>query len=125
LAHVADNPEQYLGKHHGESEHCVALCKHAAGLGATPTWRRGERVLGGNVPSGAVVATFTADGLYANATDGSSHAAILLEQDEAGGLRVIDQWVGHPASARTIRDKSGSGPAADDASRYWTIETEA
>jgi hypothetical protein len=101
----------------------VDLVRHAAKLGHTSLWRRGERVLGGEHVSGTVIATFTAAGLYANATDGSSHAAILLEQDEAGGLRVIDQWVGHPASARTIRDKSGSGPAADDASRYWTVET--
>jgi hypothetical protein len=122
LPHVVDNPEQYLGKHHGESEHCVALVKHAAGLGATPTWRRGERVLGGNVPSGTVIATFTTDGLYANATDGSSHAAVYLEETPRGSLRVLDQWLDHPASERVIRDKAGAGRAADDASRYYVVE---
>jgi hypothetical protein len=122
LPHVADNPEQHLGKHVGESQHCVSLVKHAAGLGATPTWRRGKRVLGGDVPSGTCIATFTADGRYANATDGSSHAAVLLEETPRGSLRVLDQWVGHPVAERVIRDNQGVGPAADDASRYYVVE---
>jgi hypothetical protein len=123
MPHVADEPEQYLGKHHGESEHCVALVKHAAGLGATPTWRRGERVLGGEHVAGTCIATFTAGGLYANATDGSSHAALFLEETPRGSLRVIDQWQSHPCAERVIRNRQGSGDAADDASQYWTVET--
>jgi hypothetical protein len=123
LPHVADNPEQHLGKYVGESQHCVSLVKHAAGLGATPTWRRGERVLGGNVPSGAAIATFSSDGRYENDVTGRSHACIFLSETAQGSLRVLDQWSWHPVAERVILDRRGVGPAADDASRYWTVET--
>jgi hypothetical protein len=79
-------------------------------------------VLGGEHVAGTIVATFDADGLYANATDGSSHAAILLEETPRGSLRVIDQWVSRACAERVIRDKAGAGPAADDASRYFVVE---
>jgi hypothetical protein len=121
LAHVADKPEQHLGVAHG-SGHCVDLVRHAASLGHTSTWRRGELVLHGEVLPGTVIATFAADGRYANATDGSSHAAIFLDETPRGSLRVIDQWVGRVCTERVIRDKAGVGPAADDASRYYVVE---
>jgi hypothetical protein len=98
------------------------LVKHAAGAPPTPQWRRGVKVLGGAVSPGTVIATFDANERYANATDGSSHAAIFLETTPRGSIRVIDQWLDHPASERVIRDKAGAGRAADDASRYYVVE---
>jgi hypothetical protein len=93
-------------------------------MGHTSTWRRGVRVLDAAVPRFTVIATFDEEGRYVNATDGSSHAAILLEETPRGSLRVIDQWVGKRVSERVIRDKGGKGPAVDDASQYWTVEVE-
>jgi hypothetical protein len=122
MPHVADNPEQYLGKHHGESEHCVALVKHAAGLGATPSWRRGDLVRGSGAPKGTIIATFSAGGRYENRTDGASHAAILIGEEDVG-LAVIDQWMDHPTARRIIRYKDGVGPAMNDGDRYYLVET--
>lgn len=119
---IADDPEQYLGRHVGDSEHCVSLVRHAAGLGDTSTWRRGVRVLDAIVPPGAIIATFTDEGRYANATDGSSHVAIFQGETRLGALRVIDQWTGQPAIERLIHDNYGAGRACDDASRYHVVE---
>jgi hypothetical protein len=70
-----------------------------------------------------VIATFDPSGRYANATDGSSHAAILISAT-AAGLVVADQWVGQPVHTRTIRFKGGNGPACDDADRYYVVGTD-
>jgi hypothetical protein len=80
------------------------------------------RVLDAAVPRFTVIATFDDEGRYVNATDGSSHAAIFLEETPRGSIRVIDQWIGKRVSERVIRDKGGQGPAADDASRYFIVE---
>lgn len=123
MPHVVDNPEQHLGKHVGESQHCVALVKHAAGLGATPTWRRGERVRGSGVPKGTIIATFGGDPpRYENRTDGASHAAIFL-YEVVDGLWVIDQWVGQRATQRLIRFRSGQGDPMNDGDAFYAVET--
>jgi hypothetical protein len=93
----------------------------AADVPHTSLWRRGALVKGNAVPSGTAIATFNGAGRYANARDGSSHAAILIEQSDAG-LSVIDQWVGHAAQRRVIRPKGGAGTANNDADRYYVIE---
>ena len=121
--HIAEKPEQHLGAVIGDG-HCVALVRHAASAPHTSTWRRGVRVLDAAVPRGTIVATFTDEGRYANAEDGSSHACIFLEETPRGSLRVIDQWVGRVASERVILDRGGVGQAADVASRYFVVETE-
>jgi hypothetical protein len=124
LPHVAVKPEQHVGAVVGTG-HCVPYVQAVAKVGHTSSWRRGELVLHGEVLPGTVIATFGPDGRYANATDGSSHAAIYLDETPRGALRVIDQWVGWACAERVIRDKAGVGPAADDASRYYVVETAA
>ena len=76
---------------------------------------------GVSLPPGTCIATFDDDGSYGNHTDGRSHACIYLRDVEAG-IEVFDQWVGHPASPRVIRDKNGAGLPVDDASRFAVIE---
>jgi hypothetical protein len=122
MSFVAPDPHQHTGRPHGNG-HCVALVRHASGAPVTTTWRRGDPVQGSGAAPGTAIATFDRNGRYANATDGSSHAAILLAENTDGSLEVIDQWVGRNAQVRTIRDKRGAGPAADDASRFYIIET--
>jgi hypothetical protein len=117
----ATEPELHIGQSIGDG-HCVALVRYAADMDHTSAWRRGTKVLGGNVPRNTVIATFGVDGRYENRADGASHAAIFLEETPRHSIRVIDQWVGKVASERVIRDKHGEGPAADDASRYFIVE---
>lgn len=117
---VASRYDHMRGQTHGTG-HCVSLVCELAGLPQTSMWRRGDPVLGGNFAEGTVIATFDRSGRYANATDGSSHAAILIAE-VPGGLNVFDQWVGKVAGERIIRNKRGAGPSANDASRYYTVE---
>jgi len=86
------------------SGQCVVLVQAAdPAVGLTRTWVQGQQVQGNAalVP-GTIIATFNSQGQYANATDGSSHAAIYLGQN-AQGIQVLDQWAGSPAAYRTIR----------------------
>jgi hypothetical protein len=118
---IASEPELHIGQSIGDG-HCVALVRYAADMDHTSVWRRGVRVLDAAVPRWTVIATFDDEGRYVNATDGSSHAAIFLEETPRGSIRVIDQWVGKRVSERVIRDKGGKGPAVDDASQYYVVE---
>ena len=97
---IATNPERWDDQVVGDG-HCVRLVQEAAAAPHTSAWRRGARVR--DVPDlarGAVIATFDRDGSYGSRTDGSCHAAIFLRH-EPEGLRVRDQWRGHPCSERT------------------------
>lgn len=120
---IAQDTHKYVGKVVGNG-HCMQLVQlvdpqipHSSKL------RQGIRVKGADLPKGTVCATFT-DGRYTNSTDGSSHVVLLLHQDDEG-LRVVDQWVGHPVNERTIRFKGGVAPACDDGDAYCVVETEA
>jgi len=111
---VASSFTQYLGQSVGSGQ-CVALVQATdPSVGLTATWAQGAAVQGNtSLQPGTAIATFNSNGQYANATDGSSHAAIYLGQN-ADGIQVEDQWVGHPASFRTIywNGASGSGGTA-------------
>ena len=119
-ASVATGYEQYLGQSVGSGQ-CVALVQQAdSSVGLTATWTQGAQVVGNtDLAPGTAIATFDGSGRYANATDGSSHAAIYLGQDAAGSIQVQDQWLGHPASVRTIR-ASGNNQA-NSASAFYVI----
>ncbi len=100
-----------LGRSVGSGQ-CVALVQAAnPALGHTSGWSPGAAVQGNlSLKPGTPIATFTGD-RYANATDGSSHAAIYLGQD-ARGMTVLDQWAGSSAAVRTIPwSNPGSAPA--------------
>jgi hypothetical protein len=117
---IAENPQQYAGKAVGDG-HCVALVQEACNAPLTSEWRRGLKV-NQLTAMNTAIATFGSQGTYENNTDGSSHAAILvnIEQD---GLLVWDQWKGKPTSQRTIRFKNGEWPPCDDGSQYYVIVT--
>lgn len=121
---IASDAHRYLGKVVGNG-HCMALVQLVdPGVPYSSKLRQGIRVRGADLPTGTVIATFNAAGRYANKTDGSSHIALLLDQDDAG-LRVVDQWVLHPVAERVIRFKGGAGPACDDGDQYCVVEVEA
>lgn len=119
-ASVASGYEKFVGQSVGSGQ-CVALVQQAdSSVGLTATWTQGAQVQGNtDLAPGTAIATFDGSGKYANATDGSSHAAIYLGQDAAGNIQVEDQWLGHPASVRTIR-ASGS-TQANSGSAFYVI----
>jgi hypothetical protein len=120
MSWVAADPAAYAGQAVGSGQ-CVAFVQAAAGVPHTAQWRRGAQVRGGKAAAGTAIATFSRDGRYENRTDGASHAAVLIAE-EAGGLRVWDQWKNHVVQRRTIRWKGGQGSANNDADRYYVIE---
>jgi hypothetical protein len=122
MSWVAANPKAFAGRRVGNG-HCVALVREAAGAPHTAQWRRGVQVRGNDVAPGAAIATFEPDGRYGNHTDGRSHAAILIAVVPEG-LRVWDQWVGHPVAQRTIRwhGGNGNGRPVNDGDQYHVIE---
>jgi len=124
MAWVAANPARYAGQVVGTG-HCVALIQTAAHAPHTRAWRRGSKVRGGNVPTGTAIATFgKTSGKYENKTDGSSHAAIFIEE-QSGGISVFDQWLKHPTAQRLIRFKGGVGTANNDADQFYVVESAA
>lgn len=120
---IARNPESYLGTVVGNGQ-CVIFCQRVSDVPHTSLWRKGAAVTDELPPPvNAIIATFNAQGRYANATDGSSHAAVFLSRHQAG-IEVFDQWLGQPVHRRTIRFRGGQGHAANDASRFHIVEVE-
>jgi hypothetical protein len=124
MPHVASKHEQHHGKAVGNG-HCVAFVREVTGLPPTAGWRRGELVRGSGCAPGTAIATFDPNGRYGNHTDGRSHAAILLAEQE-DGLLVLDQWKqqpeDQPVHQRLIRYRGGVGKAVNDGDRFHTIE---
>lgn len=110
----------YIGHSTGSGQ-CVALVRATdQSLGPASLWRRGDAVQGNTaLAPGTAIATFTPAGHYANATDGSSHAAIYLGQN-ASGMQVLDQWAGSAAAIRTIA-WSNPGVAANTGSAFHVV----
>jgi hypothetical protein len=115
------NLTSFLGRTVGNGQ-CVALARAVQpSLGSTATWTAGASVQGNTaLPVGTVIATFDHSGHYANATDGSSHAAVYLGQD-ASGLQVLDQWAGKEASVRTIPWSRPGAAAANVGATYRVV----
>jgi hypothetical protein len=106
MPYIAQDPQSFAGKVVGTGQ-CVAFVQAASGAPFTGLWTRSVKVRGAPVATGTAIATFDANGKYANKTDGSSHAAIYVGQD-AVGIQVWDQWLGQPVHPRTIRFQAGA-----------------
>ncbi|CAF0875451.1 unnamed protein product [Adineta ricciae] len=109
------NPGQYGGKSlcdhaGGYCGECVSFVKICTGdRRSTGQWVRGVKVRGAGIPYGTAIATFPNGKYY-------GHAAIYTGQN-ADGIQVWDQWVGHAVSTRTIR-WNGSGTSNNGDSFY-------
>jgi hypothetical protein len=115
-----DNPEQHAGKVVADG-HCVRFLQEMSKTPHTSIWDQGIKAKGSNLPKGTCIATFGDNGEYENNTDGTSHAAVLVDQND-DGLVVYDQWKGHPVAQRTIRFKNGDGLPCDDGDQYYVID---
>lgn len=118
---VAAAWSQYQGQAVGTGQ-CVALVQAAdPAVGLTRTWTQGGQVEGNtSLQPGTVIATFDSAGHYANALDGSSHAAIYLGQNSQG-IQVLDQWAGQAAHYRTIYFDNTSGRAANQGGSFYAV----
>lgn len=118
---AASSWTQYAGQAVGSGQ-CVALVQAAdANVGLTRTWAQGAQVQGDTeLRPGTAIATFDSTGRYANAMDGSSHAAIYLGQN-AQGIQVMDQWSNHAASYRTISWNNPGATAANTGSAFYVV----
>jgi len=120
MSWIIEGAEEYCGQTVANG-HCVRFVQVAGELPHTSHWRCGDKVRGGEVEPGTVIATFDPNGRYGNHLDGRSHAAIFLEERDEG-LLVIDQWVGHPVARRTIRFRGGAGRAVNDGDAFSIVE---
>ena len=120
MSWTADSPFDYKKTVVGDGQ-CVAFVVEAASTPHTASWKRGDIVKGSDIASGTAIATFDGNGTYGNHTDGRSHAAIFVEQQD-GGLLVWDQWVGHPVDQRIIKFRGGSGKPVNDGDAFYIIE---
>lgn len=124
VAPASPHPEVagVLGRSVGNGQ-CVALARAMQPeIGPTAGWSEGAAVQGNTaLTPGTVIATFT-NGRYANATDGSSHAAVYLGQN-ADGMQVLDQWVGKEAGVRTIPWTNPGAAAANTGTAYRVVRT--
>ncbi|MDT7950387.1 MAG: BPSL0067 family protein [Acetobacteraceae bacterium] len=120
-APTGPNLGSFIGRSVGSGQ-CVALVKAAnPSLGPASSWTAGEPVQGNRaLAPGTPIATFDGDNRYANATDGSSHAAIYLGQDQHG-ITVLDQWAGSSAAVRTIPWLHPGGTAANTGSAFHVV----
>lgn len=120
---VAAAYSRFIGRSAGSGQ-CVALVYAATpGIGSTACWTGGAAVRGNtSLQPGTVIATFDKCGRYANATDGSSHAAIYLGQNEQG-IQVLDQWSGSPAAVRTIRWTNPGATPANTGTAFRVVQT--
>jgi hypothetical protein len=120
MSWTAPAPERYAGEVVGNGQ-CVAFVETAAQTPRTAEWKRGALVRDSDVATGTAVATFDLDGTYGNHTDGRSHAAIFVEQQD-DGILVWDQWRNHPVAQRVIHFRGGEGNPVNDGDQFYVIE---
>jgi hypothetical protein len=120
---IAQDPQRHAGVRVDDG-HCVAYVRAVAHLPHTSFWRRGDPVQGSSLAPGTCIATFSDAGRYENDTQGASHCAVLGAVHDDGSMTVWDQWQGQLVHQRIIRNRNGSGKAANDASRFYVIELE-
>lgn len=99
---------------------CVAFVQQDAGCPHTSRWAQGANVRSSPPAAGTAIATFQS-GKYNNYTDGRSHAAIYISQDETG-LTVHDQWTKQVVHMRVIRFQNGAADPRNDGDAFSVIE---
>jgi hypothetical protein len=125
--YIADNPRSFVGQKVGDGE-CVTYVHEACKpdvLPPTHQWQKGTAAKGGDLPSGAIIATFRgADGGY-NAVDGLQHAAVFLEEKQ-DGLLVLDQFNAHGGQpGQLVAERTlhfGAASPVNDGDQFFAIK---
>jgi hypothetical protein len=104
--------------------HCVPFVQEATGAPHSGNWNRGKQVKGNTtILKGTAIATFNAEGKYTNSLDGTSHAAVYIEQSSIG-IHVWDQWLKQPVHMRWIRFQKGVPGVnpVNDGDAFYVVE---
>jgi hypothetical protein len=115
--------EQFKGQLVGNGQ-CPQICQLHGHVPLTSTWVEGPKVRGNAaIPKGTAIATFI-NGKYPSNAHGN-HVAIYIEQDEANGVKVFDQWQGKEGGAgyRWLPWKDGVSDRSNDGSAMSVILT--
>jgi len=101
----------------------TAFVQEAAKLPDPMEWAKGDKVFSATIRPGTPIATFNSEGEFRSGS--GSHAGIFITQNE-NGIWVYDQYKTtagkqRPVDARFIRNRGGSGAAANDASGYFVV----
>ncbi|KAJ6222154.1 hypothetical protein RDWZM_000699 [Blomia tropicalis] len=121
------SPAKYVGQYLGRDQECVALVQtmcHRSGhrpIGLTSTWRRAVRVKKNckKIPKFTAIATFLGPNHHYDEPHLRQHTAIFY-RCEKRGIRVYDQWRGHPIRFRLIPWKGRT--AQYSGNNYYTIK---
>ncbi len=101
---------------------CVVFTQMAASAPGTATWKRGIKVMEaskGDIPFGAVIATFDENGKYPST---ERHAAVYRSHDTTG-INVYDQWNAKgKVTERFIKSKKKPKRDKDDADWFWVVD---
>lgn len=101
----------------GESDQCVSLVK-AMGAPQTSLWRRGRKVVGGNLQRGTLIAKFEADLKYSQT--GAGHCCVLVGLRSTGGFDCWDMNWGSPSIIKR-HAINGTGGGVNDPAAYYEI----
>ena len=108
----------------GYGVQCVGLVKYYSRAGATPTWKKGDAVIGSPlIARGTAIATFDSKGHYPSHASGN-HACFFL-RFVANGIEVLEQNVApNPGiiHKRVILRRGGKGSWSNDADAYSVIK---
>jgi hypothetical protein len=108
----------------GKTE-CVAFIRQSAGAPQTLVWKRGKKVSDarfGEIPRGAAIATFDANGKYPSDALGK-HAAIYIEHN-VQRILVLDQWnnQGEVKQRPIWFNRPNGTKRSNDADTFYVIE---
>lgn len=137
---VIENYDDYNDQPAIGDNQCVKLVQDAMGKVLygpnrvdefhTRKWRAGQKITSDRcIRSGTMIATFNSEGRYESLPTGN-HAAIYIRH-VAGGIEVMDQFIGKPRIApRIIRFKTADDikregdryKRSNDANQYSIIE---
>jgi hypothetical protein len=115
--------EKFAGTLVGNGQ-CPQICQVHGHVPLTSTWVAGPKVRGNTmIPRGTAIATFI-NGKYPSHAHGN-HVAIYIEQDEAKGVKVFDQWQGKKGGAgyRWLPWKDGVSDRSNDGTAMSVILT--
>lgn len=120
MPYICSSPSSFVGQKSGSGQ-CVEFVRACTHAPPSSLWKQGEKVRGNtSIQHGTAIATFNAQGVYANNSTGN-HAAIYDGQDSSG-IWVYDQWLKQGSVQRRLISFRGSGSPSNDGDAFYVVE---